>query len=294
MTHNYEEIELPALPEPHMVVNRGLLHDPKYHWNAFTADQMRDYARAAVAAALAAITPQSGTAPASLASGITSQSGGGVHEAPEGFEIDLLLADIQAWADKWALACIKDCAGPELMRDQARMKDKWQADLRAMLAAAPKPAASEQADHTPASAEHEAQVDAALGLRELPPIRVPVELADALQANADRYGVILQAAARQVLEWWAATKEGGPRQSLLADKPDRPTEPGWYVVLPPDFDEPTVRAFGKDGQWWIPLGKGNGDEGWMVGREYVNWVGPIADIADDQPFLATRRNRRNL
>lgn len=70
-----------------------------------------------------------------------------------------------------------------------------------------------------------------------------------------------------------------------APVPERPTKPGWYVVLPPDFDEPKVRAFGKDGQWWIPLGKGNGDDGWMSGREYQNWVGPIADIDDRQPFL---------
>lgn len=66
-----------------------------------------------------------------------------------------------------------------------------------------------------------------------------------------------------------------------------PTEPGWYVVLPPDFDEPTVRAFGKDGQWWIPLGRGDGADGWMSGREYKNWVGPIADIDASQPFLAS-------
>lgn len=63
-----------------------------------------------------------------------------------------------------------------------------------------------------------------------------------------------------------------------------PTEPGWYVVLPPDFDVPTVRAFGKDKQWWIPLGRGNGQDGWMSGREYQNWVGPIAPIDDAQPF----------
>lgn len=65
-----------------------------------------------------------------------------------------------------------------------------------------------------------------------------------------------------------------------------PTEPGWYVVLPPDFDTPTVRAFGRDRQWWIPLGKGNGEEGWMTGRPYKNWVGPIADIDAEQPFRA--------
>lgn len=80
---------------------------------------------------------------------------------------------------------------------------------------------------------------------------------------------------------WRAEQE----QKKAAAKPGRPTKPGWYVVLPPDFDGPTVRAFGKDGQWWIPLGKGNGDDGWMTGREYANWVGPIADIDAAQPFL---------
>jgi hypothetical protein len=70
-------------------------------------------------------------------------------------------------------------------------------------------------------------------------------------------------------------------------EPVQPTKPGWYVVLEPDFDQPTVRAFGKDGLWWIPLGRGNGDDGWMSGRAYKNWVGPIASIEDEQPFRAT-------
>lgn len=73
-----------------------------------------------------------------------------------------------------------------------------------------------------------------------------------------------------------------PAQAQQAE----PTEPGWYVVLPPDFDKPTVRAFGKDRQWWIPLGRGNGADGWMTGRPYKNWAGPIAPIDDPQPFLA--------
>jgi hypothetical protein len=70
-------------------------------------------------------------------------------------------------------------------------------------------------------------------------------------------------------------------------EPVQPTKTGWYVVLEPDFDQPTVRAFGKDGLWWIPLGRGNGDDGWMSGRAYKNWVGPIASIEDEQPFRAT-------
>jgi hypothetical protein len=64
----------------------------------------------------------------------------------------------------------------------------------------------------------------------------------------------------------------------------RPTEPGWYVILPPAFDRPKVRAFGRDGRWWIPLGRGDGMDGWMTAREYPNWVGPIASIDSPEPF----------
>ncbi len=94
--------------------------------------------------------------------------------------------------------------------------------------------------------------------------------------------------AREALASCEAQAEAKPAQAHQAEPAPavEPTEPGWYVVLPPDFDKPTIRAFGKDHQWWIPLGKGNGEDGWVTGRPYKNWVGPIATIDDEQPFRA--------
>lgn len=47
MTNN----DLPPLPEPYYVVNKGL-HDEQWHWDAYSADQMRAYAQAAIEAEL--------------------------------------------------------------------------------------------------------------------------------------------------------------------------------------------------------------------------------------------------
>lgn len=53
--------------------------------------------------------------------------------------VERLFADIQTWADKWAMACMKT-TNPRLMHEQRKMAQAWQSDLRAMLAA-PQPAA---------------------------------------------------------------------------------------------------------------------------------------------------------
>jgi hypothetical protein len=54
---------LPPLPEPAMVIN-ARQHNPVLMWDAYTAEQMRKYARAAISAALKAdqnAPPASGT-----------------------------------------------------------------------------------------------------------------------------------------------------------------------------------------------------------------------------------------
>lgn len=89
----------------------------------------------------------------------------------------------------------------------------------------------------------------------------------------------------QIVDDWILAGREALAEHEAAQQARRPTVPGWYVVLPPDFDSPTVRAFGKDGRWWIPLGRGDGDDGWMTGHDYENFVGPIADIDAPQPFL---------
>jgi hypothetical protein len=76
------------------------------------------------------------------------------------------------------------------------------------------------------------------------------------------------------------------RVQAMLDEPDEdPALPGWYVVNAEHLGvEPKIRAFGRDGLWWIPLGRGNGLDGWMTAPRGYRWHGPIADIDSPQPF----------
>lgn len=56
-----------------------------------------------------------------------------------------------------------------------------------------------QSVHSVASAEEEAQIDAALGLVTLPPIRVRAEVAEALQRRAAASGLVVQEVVREIL-----------------------------------------------------------------------------------------------
>ena len=84
----------------------------------------------------------------------------------------------------------------------------------------------------------------------------------------------------------AALLQAAPTEPAAPAVQVQPTEPGWYVVTAPHLKEPMVRAFGKDGQWWIPLGRGDGMDGWMTAPEGYKWFGPIADVDATQPFLS--------
>jgi hypothetical protein len=64
-----------------------------------------------------------------------------------------------------------------------------------------------------------------------------------------------------------------------------PAEPGWYVVKAAHLDGPRVRAFGRDGLWWTPLGRGDGQDGWISSPRGYEWFGPIAGLDERQPFL---------
>jgi hypothetical protein len=57
-----------------------------------------------------------------------------------------------------------------------------------------------EADHIPASPEMHAAVDAALGLRETPPIRLSVEVYECLEREAAERGLVLQAYIRLLIE----------------------------------------------------------------------------------------------
>jgi hypothetical protein len=65
-----------------------------------------------------------------------------------------------------------------------------------------------------------------------------------------------------------------------------PPEPGWYVVEADHLASLKVRAFGKDGQWWTALGRGNGEDGWMTSPGGYRWVGPALHVDEDQPSVA--------
>jgi len=65
---------------------------------------------------------------------------------------------------------------------------------------APQQAQGSEPEATPATPQQMAQVDAALGLRGLPTIRLAGEVVDALTAQASAKGVILQAHVREILQ----------------------------------------------------------------------------------------------
>lgn len=69
-----------------------------------------------------------------------------------------------------------------------------------------------------------------------------------------------------------------------ADQP--PTKRGWYEVRATDdrwSGGTRYRSWGC-GDWWIPLGDGTGDQGWMSGPAGgYEWRGPAFDVMGPIP-----------
>ena len=65
----------------------------------------------------------------------------------------------------------------------------------------------------------------------------------------------------------------------------KPEESGWYFVHAVDdrFEgEFRFRAWGND-SWWIPLG-----DGWLSSpMGLYRWIGPVADVCEDEPKMTT-------
>ena len=85
------------------------------------------------------------------------------------------------------------------------------------LAATPSPAtAAAPAEHVPVSPEEARAIDAALGLFELPPIRLGLAVGRKLKEDAAAKGLILQAHVRDLLTYAAAPQPSAPEQALQA------------------------------------------------------------------------------
>ena len=71
---------------------------------------------------------------------------------------------------------------------------------------------------------------------------------------------------------------------------EKPTRRGWYECKARDDrwnGQTQWRAWGR-GMWWIPLGKGDGSDGWLSSPMRIyQWRGPAHDVMGPPPNART-------